>query len=279
MARREQASGQIRCENCRRAITRASRGRPPRYCGSACRQAAYRRRRDGEQKRGLVRLYEGDAREFLAGLPDESVDLIVTDPPYVFDRGGSRHRQWFDASIGDSQWPEVFAELYRVLAVNCHAYVFADRRVFDVFQAAAIEAGFRSHTPIVWDKITIGLGHLYRAQHEWIGVIEKGSRPGNFKNLGDVQRARRVVGGYPTEKPVELLRTLIRQSSDPGQVVLDPFCGSGSTGAAARSLRRRSVLCDVVAAPASTRLRIGFESAVRTQSLRNQCVEALLQES
>lgn len=70
-------------------------------------------------------------------------------------------------------------------------------------------------------------------------LLREGRRPGNRRNLPDVLSAPRVVCGYPTEKPVALLRTLILQSSQRGELVLDPFCGSGSTGRAARELGRR----------------------------------------
>jgi site-specific DNA-methyltransferase (adenine-specific) len=209
--------------------------------------------------RRLVRLHQADARAFLASLPDESVDLAITDPPYVFDRGDSRFRNWFEASIADSEWPAVFAQLYRVLAQDAHAYVLADRRVQALFASAASESGFRVRNPLVWDKCSVGLGGLWRSQYELIGVYEKGTRPGNYRNRGDVLRVPRVARGYPTEKPVRLLRQLISQSSVRGELVLDPFCGSGSTGIAARELGRRGLLCDVDAGSAAARLRLAIE--------------------
>jgi DNA modification methylase len=71
-----------------------------------------------------------------------------------------------------------------------------------------------------------------------------------------VVRARRPHRGYPTEKPVAALKTLIAQARTPGELVLDPFCGSGNVGRAARELGRRALLCDVDAASASRRLRL-----------------------
>jgi site-specific DNA-methyltransferase (adenine-specific) len=70
----------------------------------------------------------------------------------------------------------------------------------------------------------------------------------------------RVARGYPTEKPVPLLTALIAQASAPGEVVLDPFCGSGNTGKAARNLHRRALLCDTDAHFAATRFRLVLES-------------------
>ena len=63
-------------------------------------------------------------------------------------------------------------------------------------------------------------------------------------------------GHYPTEKPVGLLKVMIEQSSHTGELVLDPFCGSGSTGRAARELGRRAVLCDLDASSAAAALRV-----------------------
>jgi site-specific DNA-methyltransferase (adenine-specific) len=242
-------------------VRRAPRGRPRRYCSNACRQKAHRRRRDGQQKRRLVRLVEADAREFLRTVPDESVDLIVTDPPYHFERGGTYFREWF-AELADEEWPAIFAELYRVLRRDAHAYVFCDPRTLPIFNAAAEAAGFRVRTPLVWDKCSIALGSCWRARYEHIAWYEKGCRTGNYNNRSNVLAAPRVARGYPTEKPVALLRELIAQASAPGELVLDPFCGSGNVGRAGRELRRKVLLCDVRPDVAAKRLRIaiaGFE--------------------
>lgn len=77
----------VRCPRCRGPFTQPTRGRPRRYCSGACRSAPHRRRADGPKIRGLVSLRQGDVRTFLAGPPNESVDLVLTDPPYEFDRG------------------------------------------------------------------------------------------------------------------------------------------------------------------------------------------------
>lgn len=251
-----QSSEADRCRVCRGRLSRAPRGRRRRYCSDACRQRAYRRRH--APRRGLVKLYEADAREFLANLPDGSVDLIVTDPPYKFDRGDSRFREWFDETIPDAEWPAIFREFHRVLDADSHAYVLGDYRVHLVFAEAAHAAGFRVRTPLVWDKCSPGLGGLWRSQYEMVGVFEKGRRRGNFKNRSNVLSVPRVVRRYPTEKPVALLRQLIGQSSLRGESVLDPFCGSGSTGIASRDLGRRALLCDIDAARARACLRNGI---------------------
>ena len=231
--RRDSRALAERCPVCKQALRHPDTGRRKRFCSNACRQVAYRRRKGEGLKRGLVRLVQADARELLPGLPDESVDLIVTDPPYVFDRGDTHFRQWF-AELPDECWPEVLAGFYRVLAHDRHAYLFCDWRTQRLFEDAAREVGFRVRRPLVWDKLSPALGGTWRSQSELILFLEKGHRQGNFRNRGNVLRAPRVVRGYPTEKPVRLLRQLISQSSLPGELVLDPFCGSGNVGKAAR---------------------------------------------
>ncbi|MGB7587998.1 MAG: site-specific DNA-methyltransferase [Solirubrobacterales bacterium] len=201
---------------------------------------------------------QADAREFLATLPDESIDLIVTDPPYAFERGDTHFRQWFE-ELGDDAWPEILTALYRILARDRHAYLFCDWRTQRIFEDAAEDAGFKVHRPLVWDKESPALGGAWRSQYEFILFLGKGHRPGNYKNRGNVLRAPRVARGYPTEKPLRIIKSLISQSSLSGELVLDPFCGSGNVGRAARALGRRALLCDVEAGFAAGRLRLGCE--------------------
>jgi len=94
-------------------------------------------------------------------------------------------------------------------------------------------AGFKFWKPLIWDKRTIGMGYHYRARYETILFFEKGKRRLNDLAVPDVIEAPRVRGGYPTEKPVEVAEVLVRQSSQAGDLVVDPFMGSGAFGVAA----------------------------------------------
>ncbi|MGH9061198.1 MAG: DNA-methyltransferase, partial [Acidimicrobiales bacterium] len=177
-----------------------------------------------------MRLIEADARQLLPELGAGCVDLVVTDPPYRFDRGGTYFRRWFP-ELPDDAWPAIFLELYRVLASPAHAYIFCDARVKPLFDQAAHAAGFQVRIPLIWDKLSIGLGGTWRAQYETIAWYAKGPplASGRSSRQANVLRAPRVRG-YPTEKPVAVLRQLIMQTTAPGAIVLDPFCGSGSVG-------------------------------------------------
>jgi site-specific DNA-methyltransferase (adenine-specific) len=106
-------------------------------------------------------------------------------------------------------------------------------------------AGFKFWKPLVWDKCTIGMGYHYRARYEFVLFFEKGKRRLADLAIADVLDIPRIRGGYPAEKPVALSEVLLRQSSDDGALVVDPFMGSGSTGAAALGLGRRFLGNDV----------------------------------
>jgi site-specific DNA-methyltransferase (adenine-specific) len=183
-----------------------------------------------------------DAVAWLRSLPSSSADLIITDPPY---ESMEKHRSkgtttrlsvskgssnlWFDV-FPNSRFPELFAECFRVLKNNSHFYLFCDAstmlEVIDVARAA----GFTFWKPLVWDKVQIGMGYHYRARYEFILFFEKGKRKLNDLSVADVLVAKRVRNGYPTEKPESIVATLVRQSSQPGERVMDPFMGSGVVG-------------------------------------------------
>jgi site-specific DNA-methyltransferase (adenine-specific) len=251
-----QAAAPPRCEVCQRPIEQPRRGRRRRYCTTACRQVAYRTRQGQAHRRKLVALVQADARDLLAALPAESVDLIITDPPYHLERGGDYFRTWFP-ELPDEAWPEILSHLQRVLREDRHCYLFCDRRTQPLFDEAARDAGFRVHPPLIWNKGSIGLGGgCWRPQHELIGFYEKGHRSGQYRSEGDVLTHSRVARGYPTEKPIPVLERIIRQASWPGELILDPFCGSGNVGQAGRNLGRRTLLADIEPACAARRLRL-----------------------
>jgi site-specific DNA-methyltransferase (adenine-specific) len=195
-------------------------------------------------------LYQEDAVSMLSSLPAECVDLIVTDPAY---ESLEKHRakgtttrlkvsdgssnEWFEI-FKNERFPHFFAAAYRALKKNTHLYVFCDQETAFVIKPMGEAAGFKFWKPLIWDKERIGMGYHYRCRYEMILFFEKGKRRLNDLGVPDVLPAQRVVGGYPTEKPVSLLRTLISQSSAEGDVVCDPFMGSGATGEAAMSLGR-----------------------------------------
>lgn len=202
------------------------------------------------------RLYQEDAIDFLKGLPDASIDCVVTDPAYESleqhrSRGTTpRLVNWFTTFPND-RFPELFSELYRVLKQNSHCYVFCDQTTMFHIKPIGEAVGFKFWKPIVWDKEAIGMGYHYRSQYEMILFFEKGKRKLNDLGIGDVISQKRLRKGkqnpdcYPTEKPVEVAEILVNQSTRPGEIVLDCFAGSCSTGAAALNQGRRFIGADI----------------------------------
>lgn len=216
-------------------------------------------------------VFRCDAFEVLKLIPDGSVDLVVTDPPYAslekhrdskarirkYERDkkagklkGSRIprlREWFPI-MPNERFPELLSELYRIMVDDSHCYIFCDDETSDVIKAACLamaqargeKNAFVWWKRIVWDKGHGGQGYHYRNAHEFVVFLEKGKRNLNSKSYSSVLPCKRVskgsLGGRdpgPTEKPVSLITTLIENSSKPDDLVFDPFCGRGATGVAA----------------------------------------------
>lgn len=208
-------------------------------------------------------LSQCDAVEWLEGLAPGSLDLIVTDPAYEslekYRAIGTTTRltkTWFEV-FPNERFPALFAAMYRTLTENSHLYVICDEATADVIKPIGRAAGFVFWKSIVWDKRKIGMGYHYRNRCEFALFFEKGKRKLHDLGIADVLEgpncgpdwieADGVRGGYPTQKPIELLKVLVRQSSDPGQRVGDPFAGSASTGQAALLTGRLFSGCDVSA--------------------------------
>jgi len=219
----------------------------------------------------LGRILVSDAFELLRGLAPESVDLVVTDPPYeslqIHRARGTTTRlttNWF-TTVPNERLPELLREVYRVLCPDRHFYLFCDEVTADVIKqqqkvgAARLpnggrkcSCGFVYWKEIVWAKTTLdggrirgGTGYHYRAASERILFFEKGKRALNDLGIPDVLMAPRAGVPGPAVKPGAVVRALIAQSTSPGELVLDPFCGSGVAGVEARALDRRFLLGDI----------------------------------
>jgi site-specific DNA-methyltransferase (adenine-specific) len=202
-------------------------------------------------------LAQADAVAFLRGLPSESVDLLVTDPAY---ESLEKHRAigtttrlkvsagssnpWFHI-FPNARFGELFEEVHRVLKRDTHFYLMCDPETAFIAKPIAEQAGFKFWKPLVWDKCRIGMGYHYRARYEFVLFFEKGKRRLADLGIADVLPVPPVRGGYPAEKPSALSEILIGQSSSFGELVVDPFMGSGSCGVAALKLGRRYAGNDV----------------------------------
>lgn len=178
----------------------------------------------------------GDALRLLPELPPNSVDLLLTDPPYGDATGYGRPKRTI---VGDEH-PLVglaaVAACYRLLKRNRSAYVFCGvAHLAFVQDFFARYTRFRLRGVLVWDKLYLGMGQPFRRRFECILVLEKGAPRYRDRGLPDLLAVRRPQARvHPHEKPVELLKRLILTSTDPSGLVLDPFAGSGAGCVAAR---------------------------------------------
>lgn len=208
-----------------------------------------------------VTLYHGDCREILNAVP--VIACVITDPPYrsldidvirgTTTRlvGGHNSRKaahgspgriaggnqpWF-GTLSDEEIRDALTLARSRLSHAGALYCFAD-----VKTGLAIFPDLKPSNVLVWDKGKIGMGYSWRRCHEWIAYCPEPDHELRDQSLGDVLRVSGVGGKlHPTEKPEALIALLLRNSTGRGDVVLDPFCGSGSTLTAAKQSARRAI--------------------------------------
>lgn len=219
----------------------------------------------------LVTLYHGDALEvgeFLIASGDDefagSFDAVATDPPYS---SGTRReaakglRKSMNRTTDDDEWfttdclttngflwmmRACARQWKRLLVPGGHVLSFIDWRMMPALSGAIESADMRHVGLLVWDKTYFGMGHYFRNQHELILHFTNGrSLPPQRRDVGNVLRCAPVRDGvHDTEKPEGLMLDLLSVVCPSGGRVFDPFCGSGTTLAAAKRLGIRGVGCE-----------------------------------
>lgn len=184
-------------------------------------------------------ILQGDCARILPTLAAGSADLIVTDPPY-----GVRYRDRHGRTIAndDDLRPvlSAFTDLYRVLKPDSLCVCFYGWNRIDEFFAAWTSAGFYPVGHVVWHKNYASSRRFLQARHEQAYLLAKGRPRPPPEPVPDVQPWEYSGNrSHPTEKAVGILKPLIRSFSRPGDLVLDPFSGSGSTAVAAALMGRR----------------------------------------
>lgn len=186
-------------------------------------------------------IVQGDCVQVLKSLPDSTVDLVLTDPPYLVnyrDRSGRSVRN----DGGSPEFLGAFSDLYRVLKPNSVCVCFYGWSRVDEFFSAWRQAGFRPVGHIVWQKDYASRAGLVEYRHEQAYLLAKGNPARPAKPLADVQPWEYSGNrAHPTEKAVGILTPLVRAFSKPGDIVLDPFAGSGSTAVATSLSGRRYI--------------------------------------
>ncbi|EPJ9702021.1 DNA methyltransferase [Pseudomonas aeruginosa] len=183
-------------------------------------------------------IFNADCINVMRAFDDASVDFILTDPPYV-----TRYRARDGRTVANDdngRWLRpAFRQMHRVLKDGSFCVSFHGWNKVDLFMDAWRAAGFCIVGHLVFRKRYASSARFLRYEHEQAYLLAKGNPSPPARPIPDVldfpYTGNRL---HPTQKPVEALAPLIEAFTQPGDLVLDPFCGSGSTLAAAHHLGR-----------------------------------------
>lgn len=211
----------------------------------------------------MISLYNTDAIEWIKTLDNDSVDLIVSDPPYrVSQHGHSGLGGIFKTKVGEDKKlngklfehnevdvNDYAGELYRVLKPDSHCYIMTNDRNLQNFMNVFTNIGFNFCKLLIWDKQNKITNQYYMNQVEYILFMYKGRNKQinncGTSNLISVNNVKNKTHNHPTEKPVELMEILIKNSTNEGDLVLDPFVGVGATPVACQNLKRNFIGCEI----------------------------------
>ena len=208
----------------------------------------------------LNKIYNMDCLDGFKFIQDESVDLIVTDPPYkVTSRGNSgnsggmlqkeinRKGDVFEHNQISSK--EYLPEFYRILKNGSHCYVMTNHVNLQEMLNNSTDVGFNFIKCLIWDKGNKIMGQYYMNQFEYILFLRKGfgkkindcGTSDILKVYNDKTKNKNGDNLNDTEKPIDLMKVLILNSSKENELILDPFTGVGSTLIAAKQTKRNYI--------------------------------------
>ena len=199
----------------------------------------------------LNKIYNEDCLVGMKRISGGSVDLIVTDPPYLinYSRHVKGHR--FENKILNDNNPELISkyikECYRILKNNSAMYMFTSHKTVDFFKQELENTGFNVKNMIIWDKQRQGMGDtstVFGFQYELIFFVSKGQPKIRGKRLSDIWSFPKVVGRnqvHQNQKPIELIERCVTKHSNEGDVVFDGFMGSGTTAIACINTNRNYI--------------------------------------
>ena len=226
-------------------------------------------------------VYHGDSLKLMESLPENSVDCIWTDPPYLLSNDGMTCVAGRRVSVNKGEWDRSggidqdhesnltwLAECHRVLKPAGTIWVTGTLHIYLSVGMAMMQLGYRILNDIIWEKTnpppnlgcrcfahsteTIlwatkapnGSKDKYTFHYKDMKAENDGKQMKTVWRFPSAGRDEKAYGKHPTQKPVALIERCLRASTNPGDLVLDPFAGSGSTGVASLGLQRRFIGCD-----------------------------------
>ena len=213
----------------------------------------------------LNKIYNADCMQVMKSLPDESIDLICTDPPYkVTPKGchGTMSGYWANEKSNqgkifdhnDIDIEEYLPEFYRILKADAHCYIMCNNYNLPHFFDVIGKSRFHFVKLLVWDKQSKICGRYYMGQVEHIFMLRKGKdKPVNNCSQSDLlsfsnfnrEKDKDGTNLHDSMKPIPLMQCLIENSTQEGELVLDPFIGSGTTALACIRSKRHYIGCEI----------------------------------
>jgi len=201
-----------------------------------------------------IKLLHGDCLEVMKTIPDGSIDMILCDPPYTMTKLGKSCRpNYMPANRGDNLFTgsipkaeDWMKECFRVLKDGTHFYTFCNTNDIQSYLNSATNAGFKLHNVLTMIKDTKMPNRWYLKFTEIVLFFRKGkakaindmtSRDYEFVKMPTKKNGKLHV----TQKPLDFIQRLVGNSSKRGELVLDIFMGSGTTGVAAKNLNRKFI--------------------------------------
>ena len=207
----------------------------------------------------MIDLRCGDCLELMKDIPDKSIDLIVTDPPYKVTARGSAgnsggmlqkkiNRKGKVFEFNDISCKKYAPEFFRVLKDGTHCYIMTNHTNLIEMLNVFTNVGFKFVKCLIWNKGNKIMGQFYMNQFEYIMFFRKGKAK-KINNCGtsdilNIPNKKTKIDGknlHDTEKPIELNRILVENSTNENDIVLDPFMGIGSCGIACKKLNRNFI--------------------------------------
>lgn len=190
-------------------------------------------------KNMLNKIMNMDAVQFLKSLPNNCVDLLITDPPYPVISGGTSNKKGTPSGILSKNDGKIFdfnnikledwiPEVYRVMKDNTQGYIMTNFLNLEKLMHVCQEAGFKIHNLLVWKKNNATPNRWFMKNCEYTLFIRKGkAKPIIDKGSMTVHEFDNIIGNklHPTEKPLSLINYYVKNSAVPNGVALDPFCG------------------------------------------------------
>lgn len=212
------------------------------------------------------RIYTGDSLEIMRSWPSDFADLVLCDPPYGLDyNGGNDLASLWEASLGRGEngaprpiandkredWvknlPTFLRECGRILKRDrcCCCCCGGPSPIFAEMALEMDKKPLSFVQAVVWDKLNLGMGWHYRRSYEFVMIARKGEKTPWYHGAKDQSNVIRIPveipqkNDHPCKKPVDLMARFIALHTQPGEIVVDPYCGHGPTLLAAERMGRR----------------------------------------